>query len=95
MTVGADGMIFGAAFAWAGSLVHPSNVCVTVYVPAEVTEIVGAVSPVLHSKVPVKAPAVNSELPQLSTTVIVGEVTDEIIGAAIPLAGALIHPFTI
>lgn len=87
-------MIFGAATALAGSLVHPSNVCVTVYVPGEATVIVAVVSPVFHIKEPVNEPAVNSELPQLSTTVIVGEVTDEIIGTAIPLPGALIHPLT-
>ena len=55
----------------------------------------GVVSPVLHNKVPVKAPAVNSELPQLSTTVMVGEVTEEIIGAAMPLPWALMHPSTV
>ena len=88
-------MIIGAVVALAGALVHPPNVCVTLYVPAEVIEIVGVVSPVLHNKAPVKAPAVKLELPQLSTTVMVGEVTDEIIGATFPLPGELIHPFTI
>jgi hypothetical protein len=93
--MGADGIIFGAAIALAGSLVHPSTVCVTVYSPPAVTVIAGVVSPVLHNKLPVKSPAVNFELPQLSTTVMVGEATDEIIGAAITLPGSLVQPFTV
>jgi hypothetical protein len=46
--------------------VHPFTVCVTVYVPAVVTVIDGAVAPVLQSNDPVNDPAVNVELPQLS-----------------------------
>ena len=52
------------------------------------------VSKVLHNKVPVKPEAVNTELPQLLTTVTIG--ADGIIfGAATPLPAALIHPLTV
>ncbi len=52
------------------------------------------VAPVLHDNDPVIDPAVNSELPQLSTTVTVG--ADGIaFGAAVPLPEALVHPPTV
>ena len=53
------------------------------------------VAPVLHSKEPVNDPAVKVELPQLFTTLIVGAGTLELIGAAVPLPGALVLPFTV
>jgi hypothetical protein len=53
------------------------------------------VAPLLHSKAPVKDPAVNVELPQLFTTVTTGAVTVEVTGADVPLAVALVHPFTV
>ncbi len=53
------------------------------------------VAPVLHNNVPVKPEAVNTELPQLLTTVIIGGVTLEFKGAAIPLPAALAHPLTV
>ena len=53
------------------------------------------VAPVLHNKDPVKDPAVNVELPQLFNTVTVGVVTLAFTGAASPLPGLLVHPFTV
>ena len=53
------------------------------------------VAPVLHNKGPVNDAAVNVELPQLFTTVTVGAGTFEFIGAATPLPGALVQPFTV
>ena len=52
------------------------------------------VSPVLHNNVPVKFDAVNIELSQLLLTSTVGA-PGIIFGVAIPLAGALEHPFTV
>ena len=52
------------------------------------------VDPLLHNKEPLNEPAVNVELPQLSTTVITGD--DGIsFGAATPLPEELVHPFTV
>ena len=51
------------------------------------------VAPVLHNKDPVNDPAVNVELPQLFTTVTAG--ADTCNGAASPLPGLLVHPFTV
>ena len=62
--------------------------------PAAVTVIEGVVAPVFHNKDPVNDPAVNVELPQLFTTVTVGADTLAFNGAAIPLPGLLVHPFT-
>ena len=53
------------------------------------------VAPLLHNREPVNDPAVSTELPQLLDTVIVGVVTEEFDGAAIPLRVALVHPFTV
>ena len=66
----------------------------TVYVPPAITVIDEVVSPVLHNNAPVNAPAVNTELPQLFTTATVGA-DGIVLGAAIPLLVALIHPFTV
>ena len=58
-----------------------------------VTVIVAVVSPVLHNNAPVKPDAVNTEFSQLSTTDTMG--ADGItLGAAMPLASGLAHPFT-
>ena len=94
MTTGAEGYVFGAAIAFAISLVHASTVCCTVYVPAVATEIDAVVSPVLHKRVPVKPEAVNIEPSQLLTTDTNG-VGAEVSGAAIPSAVGLEHPFII
>jgi hypothetical protein len=60
VTVGAGTLAFnGAAIPLPEGLVHPFTVCVTVYVPAVVTVIDGAVAPVLQSNDPVNDPAVN------------------------------------
>jgi hypothetical protein len=59
-----------------------------------VTVIDEVVAPLLHNNVPVKLPAVNTDLPQLSTTVTVG-VDGAAIGADVPLPLKLIHPFTV
>lgn len=50
------------------------------------------VAPVLHIKVPVKAPAVKTVLPQLLVGVIVGAV-GMATGAAVPLPAELVQPF--
>ena len=63
-TVGADGIAFGAAMPLPGELLQPLTVCVTVYVPPDVTVIALVVAPLLHSKDPVKPEAVSIELPQ-------------------------------
>ena len=52
------------------------------------------VAPLLHNNDPLTDPAVNKELPQLSTTVTAG--ADGIVfGAAFPLPAALVHPLTV
>jgi hypothetical protein len=51
------------------------------------------VASLLHNKEPVKPDAVNKVLPQLSVTVITG-IAGLVFGAAMPLPGALIQPFT-
>ena len=94
VTTGADGIAFGTATPLPEGLVQPFTVCVTVYVPAVVTVIDEVVAPLLHNKEPVKDVAVNVELPQLSTTDTVG--ADGIaFGAATPLPGTLVHPFSV
>ena len=93
-TTGADGIACGAATPLPEGLVQPFTVCVTEYVPAVVTVIDEVVAPLLHNKEPVNEPAVNVELPQLSTTDTVG--ADGIsFGAATPLREGLVHPFTV
>ena len=87
--------LIGAATPLPGLLIHPFTDCVTVYVPAVATVIDAVVAPVLHNKDPVNDPAVNVELPQLSTTVTVGADTLAFNGAATPLPGLLVHPFTV
>jgi len=52
------------------------------------------VSPVLHTKEPVNAEAVNTELPQLLVTDTVGA-GGEVFGAAVPLAALLIQPLNV
>ena len=52
------------------------------------------VAPLLHKSEPVKLEAVNMELPQLFTTVTTGVGTVPPVGAAVPLAAALVQPFT-
>lgn len=52
------------------------------------------VAPVLHNNEPVKLPAVNTELPQLSDTDTVGAL-GTVLGADVPLPFALVHPFTV
>jgi len=52
------------------------------------------VAPLLHNNEPVNDVAVSVELPQLFTTVTTG--ADGIsFGAATPLPGTLVHPFTV
>ena len=91
---GVAGVVLGAAVPLPGKLVQPFTVVVTVYVPAVLTVIVVVVSPVLHSRVP--GAAVESvEVPsQLSTTVTTG-VAGVVLGAAVPLPGKLVQPFTV
>ena len=91
---GVAGVVLGAAVPLPGKLVQPFTVVVTVYVPAVLTVIVVVVSPVLQSKVPVAA-VESVEVPsQLSTTVTTG-VAGVVLGAAVPLPGKLVQPFTV
>jgi hypothetical protein len=53
----------------------------------------GDVSPVLHNKDPAGFETVNKEFSQLLTTTTIG-VAGITFGAAIPLPGELLHPFT-
>jgi hypothetical protein len=56
------------------ALTHPFNVWVTLYVPAILTVITGAVIPLLHNKLPVNPLAVNVDVPsQLFITVTIGD----------------------
>jgi hypothetical protein len=64
-------------------------------VPAVVTVIDVVVAPVLHNKVPVNDPAVNTELLQLLVTETVGAGTFGLTGAATPLPAELVHPLTV
>ena len=58
------------------------------------TVIVVEVAPVLHNNAPVKPEAVNTEFPQLLTTVTPG--ADGInFGTATALPAALVHPLTV
>ena len=91
---GTDGIALGADTPLPAALVHPFTVWVTVYVAAIVTVKDRVVAPVLHNKDPVKPPAVNDEIAQLLTTVTAGA-DGIVLGAAIPLRGALVHPFTV
>jgi hypothetical protein len=91
VTVGAVGTVLGAATPLRVALVQPFTVCVTVYVPAVVTVMEFVVPPLLHNNEPVNDPAVNTELPQLLTTVTVGAV-GIVFGAATALAGELVQP---
>jgi len=94
VTVGAGGIISGAAVPEPAGLIHPSgDVWVTVYSPATVTVIEAVVSPVLQRKVaPVTPVAVSTEFPQLFTTVTTGA-AGITFGAAVPEPGRLVHPF--
>src|SRR4030095_7213501 len=87
------GVGFGTAVPLPAGLVQPSTVCVTVYVPGVVTVIAAVVAPVLHNNEPVNEPAVKTLLLQLLVTVKVGAGT--LTGAAIPVPGVLVHPFTV
>jgi len=94
-TLGADGIAFGAAVPLPGVPVHPSTVCFTVKVPVVFTVIDDAVAPLLHKYVAPGSPvAVNTELPQLLATAILGA-DGMIFGAAVPLPGVPVHPFTV
>jgi hypothetical protein len=52
------------------------------------------VAPLLHNKDPVNEPAVNVELPHVFITDTVGALGTAA-GAAVPLPGRLVHPFTV
>ena len=61
--------------------------------PAVVTVVDEVVAPLLHNNEPVKSEAVNCELSQLFVTIIVGA-AGIVSGAARPVPGALVQPFT-
>ena len=92
--IGAAGVAFGADVALRVALVHPFTVCLTVYVAVLVTVIEGVVAPLLHNNVPVYPLAVNTELPQLLTTVMIGA-AGVAFGTDVALLVALVHPFTV
>ena len=94
VTTGAAGVVFGAAVPLPGKLVHPFTVVVTVYEPAVPTVMEAVVAPVLHSSVPVAAVDKVDVLLQLFTTVTTGA-AGVVFGAAVPLPGKLVHPFTV
>jgi hypothetical protein len=52
VTIGAIGVVFGAAVPKPGKLVQPFTVCVTLYVPALLTVMDEPAEPVLHDKIP-------------------------------------------
>jgi len=90
-TTGVAGVVLGLAIPLPSALVQPLAVVVTVYVPAELTVIVGVDSPVLHNNVPV-AVVERVDVPlQLSTTFTTGVVT-VVAGAAVALPSALVQP---
>jgi hypothetical protein len=92
--VGAVGMTFGSDKPLAAGLVQPFTVCVAVYEAVSVTVIDVVIAPLLHNNDPVKLPAVNTELPQLLTTLTVGAVGTAT-GAEDPLPVGLVQPFTV
>jgi hypothetical protein len=84
----------GAAVPLPNALVQPLTVWETVYVPAVDTVMDEVVAPLLHNNEPVKLDAVNTELPQLSTTVTVG--ADGIaFGDAVTLRVELVQPLIV
>ena len=94
LTVGAVGISLGVELPLPAGLTHPFTVCLTVYDAAVVTVIDEAVAPLLHNNEPVKSAAVNTELPQLFTTLTVGA-DGIVLGADIPLPDELTQPFTV
>ena len=94
LTDGATGVGFGEAITLFAVLVQPFTVWVTEYIPGLFTVIDAVVSVVLHNNDPAKFDAVNVELSQLFATSTDGA-SGIIFGAAMALAGALLHPFTI
>ena len=92
-TEGAVGVVFGAAVPDPAALVQPSTVCVTVYVPALLTDIDELVSAVLHNNIP-DADVDKLDVPQLFTTFIEGAV-GVVFGAAVPEPAELVHPLTV
>jgi len=88
------GIGVGAAVALADGPVQLFTVCVTVYVPAG-TVIELPVALLLHKNVAPEAPvAVNSEVPQLSTTETPGAAGIDF-GAAVAFAIGPVQPFTV
>lgn len=82
----------GEAVPEAGALVQPPTVCVTVYVPADVTVIDEVVAPVDHNQFDPLAS--NTLFPQLFITVTTG--ADGVaIGFAATVEGALVQPPTV
>jgi len=74
VTVGAAGIVFGAAVPKPNGLVHPLTVWVTPYAPALVTVMDDVVAPLLQRNVAPVAGFVtdNTELPQLFRTPTIG-----------------------
>ena len=94
VTTGADGVALGAAVPVPNALTQPFTVCLTVYVPAVVTVTEVVVAPLLQSKVPV-AVVDKSEVPSQSSKSLTTGVDGVVLGEAVLLPGALVHPFTV
>jgi len=92
--MGAAGTILGAAIPLPEGLAQPFTVCVTVYAPGVVAVIDPVIPVLLHNNDPVYPDAVNTELPQLFTTLTTGA-DGTVNGDAVPVPSALVHPFNV
>jgi hypothetical protein len=95
ITVGVVGVVFGAAKPDPVTLVQPSTVVVTLYVPAVFTSIDGVLAPVLHNNVPVAVVVSVDVLSQLLTTVTIGATVFGFIVTITSNLAALSQPFTV
>jgi putative N-acetylmannosamine-6-phosphate epimerase len=94
VTMGIDGVVFGAAVPEPAELVQPSTVCITVYVPALFTIMEEVVAPVLHNNKPVAVVDKVVEPLQLLTTFTIG-VAGVVFGAAVPEPAKLVQASTV
>jgi hypothetical protein len=97
VTTGAGGALLGDAIPLPEGLVQPLTVCVTEYVPADVTVMLFDISPVLQRIIApvIRFVAVSTEVPlQLSVTFTTGT-GGVLCGDAVPLPEGLVQPFTV
>ena len=91
---GLAGVVPGVAIPAPFALAQPLTVVFTVYVPAVLTVIDEEVEPVFQSRLPM-ALVESTDVPlQLFSTVTTG-VEGTVLGAAVPLPAALVHPVTV